>query len=230
MEEIQAVEQKAVAILDQARALVVTDQAEYVLAGEFIVGCKTLVSEIKTFFKPMKDAAFQAHRTICDKETSVLKPVTLAIDAAGAAALPWKQEQDRKAREEAERVRQEEIAKRQEAKLKEAEVLEKFGETEQAEEVLQQAVVEPRRTKIESTVPKVTGLSTRKKWTFRFTDPDKVAREYCEPDKQRIQAKVENYFAWIPRPTEEQIRQVADEVGGIEVYQEETFAGRKVAS
>lgn len=226
MEEIQAVEQKAVAILDQARALVVTEEREYVRAGEFIVGCKALASEIKAFFKPMKDKAFAAHRAICDQETTTLKPVTMAIEAAGSAALPWKQEQDRKAAIEAERVRQEEIKQRQEAKLKEAEMFEAFGDTKEADEVLKQAVTEPRRTKVESTVPKVAGLSTRKKWTFRFVDPDKVVRKYCEPDKQRIQFKIGGFFDFMPRATEEQIRQLQEEVGGIEVYQEEVFAGR----
>ena len=226
MQQIEEVEQKGVMVLDQARTMVVTDEIGYIQAGEFIVGCKGLVSEIKAFFKPMKDAAFTAHRTICDRETTALKPVQQAIDAAGAAALPWKQEQDRLAREEAERQRQAMLKQREAEKLAEAEMLEKFGDTKAAEEKLQEAVIEPRRTRVESTIPKVTGLSTRKRWTFKFTDPEKVVRKYCEPDKQKIQIHIANYFSMIPRPTDEQVKKVADEISGIEVFQEETFAGR----
>lgn len=223
MEQIQ---EKALTVLTQSQALVVTNEAEYVQAGEFIMGCKSLISEIKAYHKPMKDKAFAAHREICDRETSSLKPVEQAIKIAGERALPWKQEQDRLDAIEAERIRQEKIKEREAIKLEEAEFLEHIGDTEGAQEALQQAVTEPRRSKVESTIPKVTGLSTRKRWTYRFTSPDQVTRKYCEPDKQMIQLRIGNYFTHLPRPTEEQIKNLQDEIGGVEIFQEEVFAGR----
>lgn len=224
--EIQVVGQKAVAILDQARAIVVTNGDEYVSAGQFILDCKSLAKEIQAFFKPMKDKAFAAHRAICDQENNTLKPVNQAIEAAGKAALPWKQEQDRLAAIEAERLRQEAIKKRETAKLKEAEVLEAFGDTDGAQAALNQAVAEPRRFKVESTVPKVAGLSTSKKWNGRIVAPSKVKLAYCLPDQSLINAKVQNFFAYIKDPTPEQIKALEEEIGGVEVYLDEMFAGR----
>lgn len=223
MEQIQ---EKALTVLNQAQGLVVSNEAEYVQAGEFIMGCKSLIAEVKAFFKPMKDKAFAAHREICNKETSTLNPVEQAIKVAGDRALPWKQEQDRLAAIEAERIRQEKIRERGALKLEEAEFLEHIGDTAGAQQAIEQAVVEPRRSKIESTIPKVAGLSTRKKWTFRYISPDQVARKYCGPDDQIIKFTIGNYFARIPNPTREQIEKLEKEVGGIEVFQEEVFAGR----
>ena len=223
---MEQIEEKALTVLTQSQALTVTNEAEYVQAGEFIMGCKGLISEIKTFFKPMKDKAFAAHRQICDQETNSLKPVEQAIKVATTAALPWKQEQDRFAALEAERIRQKKIKETERLKLQEAELLEKFGDTEGAEQALQEAVTEPRRSKVESIIPKVAGLSTRKRWTFRFVSPDQVVRKYCQPDKQMIQLRIGNYFTMLPRPTAEQIKTLQDEIGGVEVFQEEVFAGR----
>ena len=223
MEQIQ---EKALTALNQSRALVVTNEAEYVQAGEFIMGCKGLISEIKAFFKPMKDKAHVAHKQICDQETNSLNPIEQAMKNAGTAALPWKQEQDRLAAIEAERIRQQDIKEREALKLEEAEFLEHIGDAEGAHQALEQAVVEPRRTKVESTIPKVAGLSTRKRWTFRFISPDQVVRKYCEPDKQTIQFRIGSYFTMLPRPTDEQIKKLQEEIGGIEIFQEEVFAGR----
>jgi hypothetical protein len=226
MEEIQAVEQKAVAILDQALALMVTNEAEYVEVGEFIVSCKALAAEIKAFFKPMKDKAFAAHRAICDQETNTLNPVNQAIKAAGDAALPWKKEQDRIAQEKANREYQEKLKAMQEAKLKEAQVLEAFGEPEAADKVLDEAkYFEPRRGKVESTVPKVAGLSTRKTWKGRIVKPHEVNRPFCMPDQTLVNMRIKSFFAYNPRATPEEIKALEVEIGGVEVYLDEGFAG-----
>jgi hypothetical protein len=226
MEEIQAVEQKAVAILEQARALIVTNEIEYSAAGEFIVGAKALVAEIKAFFKPMKDKAFAAHRAICDQETNSLNPVNQAIQAAGDAALPWKREQDRIAKEEAERQYQEKLKADQEARLKQAEVLEAFGDGEAADKVLDEAkYLGPRRSAVESTVPKVAGLSTRKTWKARIINSHEVSRSFCMPDQMLVNMHVKSFFAYNPRATPEQIKALEAEIGGVEVYLDEGFAG-----
>lgn len=223
---MEQIEEKALTVLNQAQGLVVTNEAEYVQAGEFIMGCKSLIAEIRAFFKPMKDKAFAAHREICNKETSTLNPVEQAVKIAGERASPWKQEQDRLAAIEAERIRQEKIKEREALKLEEAEFLEHIGDKDGAQQAIEQAVTEPRRSKVESTIPKVAGLSTRKKWTFRYTNPDLVVRKYCGPDDQIIRFTIGNYFARIPNPTKEQIEKLERDVGGIEVFQEEIFVGR----
>ena len=225
MEKIEQVEQKAVAILDQARALVVTNEAEYVRAGEFIVLIKQGIADVKAFFKPMKDKAFQAHRAICDQETNSLAPFHQAMKTASDAALPYKQEQDRLAREEAELQRQEMIKAREAEKLKEAELLEAFGDTEQAEKVLQQAVIEPRRAKVESTLPKVAGLSSRAAWKGRILRPREVNRAYCTPDQSLINDAVQREFKAMRDPTPDQIKALEADIGGVEIYLDESFAG-----
>jgi hypothetical protein len=223
MEHIQ---EKALTVLTQSQALVVTNEAEYVQAGEFIMGCKSLISEVKAFFKPMKQKTDAAHTEVCNQETNALNPVKQAMKIAGAAALPWKQERDRLDAVEAERIRQEKLKQREVIKLEEAEFLEHIGDTEGATQALQEAVSTPRPHKIESTVPKVAGLSTRKGWDFRMVSPDQVVRKYCEPDKQLIRYRIGGYFDQIGQPTDEQIKKLQEEIGGVEIFPKETFSGR----
>ena len=224
---MEEVESKALAILNEARALIVQDETSYIGAGEFILACKNLTKEIQAFFLPMKTAAFAAHRAVCEQENNTLKPVNQAMQAASAAALPWKQEQDRLAAAEAERRHMADVAARETNRLAAAAALEAQGKAVEAEAMLESALVEPRRIRVESAVPVVKGLSTQKKWKGRIVQPSLVNRQFCLPDQALINSKVQGFFAFVRDPSPEQIAALEAEIGGVSVFQEEIFAGRK---
>ena len=63
-------------------------------------------------------------------------------------------------------------------------------------------------------------------WKGRIVQPSKVKVAYCLPDQSLINSKVQNFFAYVKDPTPEQIEALEEEIGGVKVYQDETFAGR----
>ena len=68
-----------------------------------------------------------------------------------------------------------------------------------------------------SLLPRVPGMTLRKNWSFRVTNPDLIPREYLMPDLVKIGGVV--------RALKNQCR-----IPGIEVYEEDTIQGRRPAS
>ena len=228
MEALDLYEKQSVVTLDQARAVIVANAEDYAAAGEFIVGCKALVDKIKSEFAEPKRKAHEAHKSIVAMEANALKPVEAAISTVSATALTWKREEDRKAKEEHDRQEAERRAAMEKQRLEEAATLEEWGEKDAAEQKLREAITPIRAAKFESVAPKVDGLSTRKTWKAKIVQHSKVARLYCLPDQTLINNAVKNWIAFNKAPTPEQIKAFEAEIGGIEIYEEETFSGRKV--
>ena len=59
----------------QAESLVIQTNEDYAFAGEFGKMLKKKASQVTTFFKPMKDSAYQAHKAVCDREKAMLTPL-----------------------------------------------------------------------------------------------------------------------------------------------------------
>lgn len=224
---LEVYEKESVRTLDDARTLIVTNAEEYAQAGEFIVGCKALAEQIKKEFAEPKRKAHEAHKAIVAMEANALKPVEQAISAASATALAWKQAEDRKAKEQFDREQAERRAALEKQKLEEAATLEQWGETDAAEQKLREAIVPIRPTPFESAAPKVAGLSTRKQWKARIVNQSKVNRAYCLPDQTLVNRAVQNFYAYNKNPTDAQVQALLDEIGGIEIYLDESFAGRR---
>lgn len=55
----------------QAESLVIQTDEDYAFAGEFGKMLKKKASQVTTFFKPMKDSAYQAHKAVCDREKAM---------------------------------------------------------------------------------------------------------------------------------------------------------------
>ena len=186
----------------------------YEMACEAIVDFKDAIKAREKFFRPIKQAMDAAKKIVLDKEREAVNPLQRAIDLLQPKALNWKREQERQ--QEAERRRLEEIERKAEEdrRLEEAARLEKNGEKELAEQVLT-APVETPQVVMPPAVQKVSGLSTTKRWTFEIIDPLKVARVYLMPDEVKIGKQVQALGA-----------EAAELVGGIRVFQKESFTRR----
>lgn len=134
------VESKALAIPEQAKLIVVTDNASMERANSFKLDIKEMLKSIDEFFKPMADKAFQAHRAITGRWNETKKPLQDA-DAHVTNQVKLYLAEVRRA-QEAEEARLREIARKEEEerRLREAEELEKEGRTEEAEEVLSEPI------------------------------------------------------------------------------------------
>jgi len=126
---------------------------------------------IEAFFSPLKSKAYASWKEICGTENKILDPLKTAQGALDRkiGAYLQAQEQERLKREQ--EAREAALKAEQDRLLAEASHLSETGQQEQAEQVLEQAVkVEAPPVVLPSSVPKITGTSSRTNWKFQVTD------------------------------------------------------------
>lgn len=129
-----------------------------------------------SFFKPMKDSAHQAHKAICDREKTMLKPLKNAEAVVKKAMSDYFTEQERK-RQEVEAAARRAAEAERERKLQEAAELESAGDKDGAESAMSEALVmddAASYTVASPTKPKVSGVSTAKDWEITGIDQKMV--------------------------------------------------------
>lgn len=158
----------------KAESLVIQSDADYATAGEFGKMLKKKASQVTTFFKPMKDSAYQAHKAVCDREKAMLAPLRNAEKTVKQAMSAYVAEQERKRREAEEAARWAAEAER-ERKIQEASELEAAGDKEGAEAAFEEAAIMDDAASYAvvpaAATPKVAGVSTSKDWEIVQIDP-----------------------------------------------------------
>lgn len=161
----------------QAESLVIQTDEDYAFASEFGKMLKKKASQVTTFFKPMKDSAYQAHKAVCDREKAMLTPLRNAEKIIKQAISAYDEEQKRKRREAEEAARQAAEAER-ERKMREASELEAAGDNEGAEAAFEEAAIMDDAASYAvvpaTAAPKVSGVSTSKDWEIVEIDPKAV--------------------------------------------------------
>lgn len=160
----------------RAGGLAVANDQQYTEAGEFGVLLKQKMAEVTEFFAPMKKAAHDAHKQVCDREKQMLAPLknaeSILKKSMGAYAL--KKEQERKAAEEAARRLAQEEADR---KLEAAIAAEQNGDADALKAAMLDAEIADsaaRMVTVESETPKAKGISFQKDWEITDIDLSKV--------------------------------------------------------
>lgn len=161
----------------QAESLVIQTDEDYAFAGEFGKMLKKKASQVTTFFKPMKDSAYQAHKAVCDREKAMLTPLRNAEKIIKQAINIYDAEQKRKRREAEEAARRAAEAER-ERKMREASELEAAGDNEGAEAAFEEAAIMDDAASYAvvpaTAAPKVSGVRTSKDWEIVEIDPKAV--------------------------------------------------------
>jgi len=156
----------------EALACVIESDGDYTAAAEFGRKVKKAASEVTEFFKPMKEAAYKAHKAICDREKAMLLPLSRSEAALKKAMGAYTQKKERerlKAEEEARRIAQEEAEQR----LADAIALEGAGDKDAANSALIDAQMADNMSKhvcIPVASPKAEGISTAKDWEVTSVD------------------------------------------------------------
>lgn len=160
----------------QAQQISIVSDADYKDAAEFGRLLKRKSAEVTEFFAPMKKAAHDAHKAICNREKAMLTPIANAEKLLKKAMGAYQLEQQRKQREEEERLRR--LAREEEERLlAEAIRMEELGEKELSEESFENAqfVADSARNISTSKAPvKADGVSTSMDWEIASIDPSKV--------------------------------------------------------
>lgn len=158
-----------------AKVLVRNDQ-EYAEAAEFGKMLKAKAAEVTDFFKPMKEAAHKAHKQVCDREKSMLSPLSNAEKIIKRAMSDYITAKERAQREAEEKARK---AAEAEAKrlLDSAIELDEQGKTDEAAAAVEDAqIMESAAASVcvAPAVQKVKGVSSSKDWEITCIDPGQV--------------------------------------------------------
>jgi hypothetical protein len=226
--KLQQVSKKSSELATQATAIAVIDAASQERASELLLTVAAMRKEIADTWKPMKDAAFKAHRTICAQESTLDAPLLEAEKVLKQRISSFVAEQRRAALEEEERQRKvlqaeaERLAAQESQRLaiEDAIALEAEGRPEEAEAVLAAplpiAPIYIAPAPVAPAVAAVKGVSMREVWKFRIVDETKIPREYLTVNESAIRAVVDR--------TKGKIR-----IPGIETYADQQVAASRRA-
>lgn len=216
-DEISEAKTKAMEIASVASVAIVIHTADdYRAAGEQL-------TRIKHAAKQLEELRLSLTRPLDESKKRIMAMFARPkddLDGAEAklkrAMLAYNTEQDRIRREAEARLRAEAEAeeKRQEAQRKAAlDAALESGDAAKAEEIINTPAVPPPPVAVvpQAIPPKVAGVSTRKIWTWKITDPDLIPRDYLLVNESMLTAVAKSGKGAVKVP-------------GVEFYQVESIA------
>ena len=115
-----SIEEKALTIIDQSRAVKVTDAETYTVAGSLWKAIGDMIKEVKDTFDPICDAAHKAHKAAVEKRAKYLDPLANAQKNVKGLMSNYDAEQERIRRAEQARIEVEMRKKEEERRIQEA--------------------------------------------------------------------------------------------------------------
>jgi len=216
-DEISEAKTRAMEIASVASVAIVIHTADdYRAAGEQL-------TRIKHAAKQLEELRLSLTRPLDESKKRIMAMFARPkddLDGAEAklkrAMLAYNTEQDRIRREAEARLRAEAEAeeKRQEAQRKAAlDAALESGDAAKAEEIINTPAVPPPPVAVvpQAIPPKVAGVSTRKIWTWKITDPDLIPRDYLLVNESMLTAVAKSGKGAVKVP-------------GVEFYQVESIA------
>jgi len=207
-------EQQALSWPQKAKAITIVNQESYNLAAGLLINIADLEREIIAHHKPIKDAAFAAHKAAVAAEKKLLDPLTEAKGIIKRGIGVWEMEQERIRQEEQRKAAEEARKREEEARIALAIEAEKQGATEETVEEIIQTPIPMVAPVVAPTFKRAAGVSARQAWKWRLVDENKVPREYLIIDEKKINSIVRAMGAKANIP-------------GIEVYPEIITAVRR---
>jgi hypothetical protein len=205
-DETNEIESKALAIPEQAKLIVVTDNDTMAMADNTVDAISDMMKEVDSTFKPMADKAFQTHREITGRWKQIKQPLEDAKTYLVNQIKGYK----RKVQEavEAEQRRLTEIARKQEEERRLAEAIqaEQEGNEAEAQAIIEEEMFVPTPV-VHVDTPKLDNRRYATRWTWKVTDINKVPREYLMVDQIKVNG--------IVRAMKGQTR-----IAGIEVFED----------
>jgi hypothetical protein len=154
-------EQKALAIPDQAQAITITNNESYEAATDLLLTVKELLKEVDNTFKPIIDKAYSTHREALAQRKRHEEPLLRAEQILKPRIAAYLEEQER-IRKFAEKKAQDDVA------IQEAEDATAMGDHAGAEAALSGQGVAS--VNIPSAAPKVAGIAMRDLWSAEVFD------------------------------------------------------------
>ena len=164
----QEVERLVPAVVAQANQIVVKDAEQYEFACSFLTLVANRKKQVADVFDPIVKKAYDTHKEAVAQKKKFMEPLEQAEISVKSKVTVWRQEEDRKRRQEELRLAEEARKKQEEEALAEAAQLEASGDKELADLVLENAAQAPAPVvSVPTSVPKFDGVASRTNWKWR---------------------------------------------------------------
>lgn len=170
------IESEALSWPDRARKITIADQQSYSLAASLLLDISALAKRIQDHHKPIKDAAYAAHKAAVSAEKRLLDPLedAKAILKRGIAA--WEAEQERIRRELELKAQEEARRQEEEMRLELALQAEALGADAATTDEILATPVPVVAPVIAPTFERQSGISTSQRWRAEVTDLKALCR------------------------------------------------------
>jgi hypothetical protein len=196
---------------------IVRDNDEFIASGAVLLRLDEREKQIVDFFDEPAKQANNVHKFITTLRATLLRPVQQASAMVKGSRQTYRAEQERVRLQKEEEAREAAKLEQEKLALQQAAQMEEIGETEAANIIIDRAVAAPPPpVVIPSTIPKEQGISVRKVYKHRVTNPALHKREFLMLDESKVKAIVSKLG-----PDAVAI------VGGIEVYAEDIESVRQ---
>ena len=173
---VERVEEHALTVLEQAKALVITTPEQYIVGADLLKAIKATQAEIVETFEKPKRLAHEAHKAVIAAEKKHLEPAQQAERFIKDKLNAYDDEQARIAAEQTRLAQEQANREAQERQLAEAIALEEAAKEtgdetlrEEAEVVFAAPVVAPTVTVAKAT-PIVSGIARASRWEAEVVD------------------------------------------------------------
>jgi len=167
--EANEIENKAQILPQEAKALVIEDDASFQRAGAFLVNIKKVRAEINETFDPIIKKQHEAHKEAVAQKKKIEAPLIEAESIIKPRMAAYHEEQERKRREEEDRIRKEADRKAQEEQIADAVLAHESGQEELGDAILEAPAYIPTIVAPKAAV-KIEGVSFRDNYKAEVTD------------------------------------------------------------
>lgn len=209
--EEKEIQEKALALPEQAKGIKVTDDVTLKQADDFLTQIKEVRKELAEYYDPEIKQAHQLHKNLLAKKKDAEAPLIEAESHLKPQIANYMAEQECKRKEEEDRLRRQREKEEEERRLQAAIEAEEAGEAEAAEALLEEQTYVPPAPAPRAT-PKLNSTISQR-WKWGITNEAQIPREYLKIDEVKLNKVVTALKG-------------NTQIPGIRVYPESTVSGK----
>lgn len=214
--DVQDLQVSGGGVMEQAKSLVVCDDASFARGGEILLEIKRISKTVEERFSEPVSLAHKTHKALTSLRDMVMTPFKTSEATIKTKLGTYQMDLERKRQQEAERLRRQAEAQAEAERIATAQQQMDNGDLKACEATLN-APAAPIIVRVETPeAPKLAGVSMRDKWFFEVTNVNQIPLEYMVPDLKAIGGIVTSLGGKTKIP-------------GIRVWAEKVVSGRSAA-
>jgi hypothetical protein len=163
------------------REIVITNQDEFLQAGDVLKLCKDKIKEVDEERKSYTAPLDEAKKRLMAKAKAITEPIEAYIDKINKAMSDWHIEQNKIRKEEEERIEKEKD-----------DYYKKCQEDGTMPKDIDLMTKQPEAIETKTTRGNIATTSMVETWDFEIINPEEVERQYCSPDEKIIRQAIKS--------------------------------------